>query len=160
MIHKKKTMYSIILVVVVILGALFIYTREPKIDSVLSEYMRYETGNISVFGKDVPVYLADNPRIRTRGLSNKTYLPENEGMLFVFENPAQYSFWMKDMNFSIDMVWIDEEGKVVFVKEDVSPDTYPTLFTPTDPALYVLELNAGYARDLGLTVGTKVSIEL
>lgn len=122
--------------------------------------MRYETETISVYGKDIQVYLADDPRIRTRGLSNKTYLPEGEGMLFVFEKPDQYSFWMKEMNFSIDMVWIDEKGKVIFVRESVSPDTYPTLFTPPKPALYVLELNAGEAREFGLTVGTKLEIEL
>ncbi len=122
--------------------------------------MRYETETISVYGKDIQVYLADDPRIRTRGLSNKTYLPEDKGMLFIFEKPDQYSFWMKEMNFSIDIVWIDEKGKVIFVRENVSPDTYPTLFTPPKSALYVLELNAGKAREIGLTVGTKVDIEL
>lgn len=128
--------------------------------SYFSEYMRYETGTVSVYGKDIRVYLADDPRVRTRGLSNKTSLPEDEGMLFIFEESDTYSFWMKDMNFPIDMVWIDENKKVVFIKENATPESYPTLFTPTKSALYVLEVNAGYARELGLTVGTRVDIEL
>lgn len=159
MTHKKKTIYSIILLVLVA-GAFFFVSKKDASFHIFSEYMRYETETISVYGKDIPVYLADDPRIRTRGLSNKTYLPEGEGMLFVFEKPDQYSFWMKEMNFSIDIVWMDEKGKVIFVRENVSPETYPTLFTPPKPALYVLELNAGEARELGLTVGTKVDIEL
>ncbi len=159
MTHTKKTIYSIATLILVA-GAFFFILRKDQSFHIFSEYMRYDTEKISVYGKDLEVYLADTPRIRTRGLSNKTYLPEEKGMLFVFEKPDQYSFWMKDMKFSIDMVWIDEEGKVIFVKENATPESYPALFTPPKPALYVLEVNAGYARELGLTVGTEVDIEL
>jgi len=159
MTQKKKTIYSLVLLLLVGFGFLFALTKDTDFH-LFSEYMRYEKDTISVYGKEVEVYLADDPRIRTRGLSNKTYLPEEKGMLFVFEKPDQYSFWMKEMNFSIDMVWIDEEGEVVFVKENAAPESYPMLFTPPKPALYVLEVNAGYARELGLTVGTKVDIDL
>jgi uncharacterized membrane protein (UPF0127 family) len=159
MTQKKKTIYSVALLLLVGLGFLFTLTKDSDFH-LFSEYMRYEKGTVSVYGKEIEVYLADDPRIRTRGLSNKTYLPEDKGMLFVFEKPDQYSFWMKDMNFSIDMIWIDEFGKIVYVRENVPPESYPTLFTPSKSALYVLELNAGKAREIGLTVGTEVDIEL
>jgi uncharacterized membrane protein (UPF0127 family) len=65
---------------------------------------------------------------------------------------------MKDMRFAIDIVWISEVLKVVHVAEDVSPATFPEVFTPPEPARYVLELNAASARRLGIEVGTNVKM--
>ncbi len=132
----------------------FVVVRSERGQPIFSEYMRYDTHTISLQGKDLPVYLANNPRVRTRGLSNKTYLPEEKGMLFVFEKPDRYSFWMKDMNFAIDMIWIDQNGKVVFIKKNATPESYPTLFTPEKNALYVLEVNEGWVDEKGVRVGS------
>jgi len=159
MIQKKKTMYSVGLLLIALLGAVFVVTRDSKYP-VFSEYMRYENAIVSFKSLEIPVYLADNPRIRTRGLSNKTYLPEKKGMLFVFEKADNYSFWMKDMNFSIDIIWINKEGEIISIEENVTPETYPTSFTPSKPALYVLEVNSGFARENGMVVGSKVEIDL
>lgn len=156
--QKKKTLYSIILIIVVTLGILYVYNRESS-HSIFSEYMRYEKETISFYNLEIPVYIADTPRVRTRGLSNKTYLKENKGMLFVFEKPDIYSFWMKDMNFPIDIIWIDADEKVVFIKENIGPETYPELFTPNQPALYVLEVNAGFARQNGIVVGSEIDVD-
>lgn len=162
--NKRKTIFSLGVVAAAIVVILITQNAEQKtqiIEEVFSEYVRYDTAEIRLAnGNVVPVYLADNPRVRTRGLSNKTYLPKDEGMLFVFEESGLHSFWMRSMNFSIDMVWINEEGTVVHLESNVAPETYPELFVSTEPALYVLELNAGYAKELGLRVGTKVEIEL
>ncbi len=158
MTQKKKTTYSIVLIAIVILSALFVYSREAG-ESIFSEYMSYEKETVSFNKLEIPVYLANTPRSRTQGLSNKTHLPENKGMLFVFEQSDAYSFWMKDMKFAIDMIWIDENGKVVFVKENATPESYPALFTPSKPALYVLEVNAGFARENGIAVGSKLDIQ-
>lgn len=161
---KRKTIFSLIVVAIALVVLVVVQSSEQKtqvVEEVFSEYVRYDTAELRLAnGAIIPVYLADNPRVRTRGLSNKTFLPEGEGMLFVFEQPGMYSFWMKDMNFAIDMVWINEEGTVVHIESNVAPETYPELFVSRDPALYVLEVNAGFARGLGLTVGTKIDIEL
>lgn len=82
---------------------------------------------------------ATTPEARERGLSGRGSLPPDRAMLFVFENDAQHSIWMKDMRFSIDIVWLDSEKRVIHQELNVSPSTYPTSFQPETNARYVLE---------------------
>ena len=89
--------------------------------------------------------VADTPALRTQGLSGRVKLKENEGMLFLFEEPAQYPFWMKDMLFPIDMIWFDADRKVVDITKDATPSSYPELFSPKVKAQYVLEVLSGWA---------------
>ena len=81
----------------------------------------------------------------------------DEGMLFVFPSDGKSSFWMKDMLFSIDMLWIDADGRVVFIVPDASPASYPKSCTPTTQSRYVLELPAGFAMQHTIEVGSKVT---
>ena len=74
-------------------------------------------------------------------------------MLFVFDKPDTYGFWMKDMRFPIDIIWISGD-KVIYVLSEVHPDSYPNLFKPPIPVDKVLEINAGLSRKLGITEGT------
>jgi len=60
---------------------------------------------------------------------------------------------MKDMNFSIDMIWMDSNFAITYIASDVSPNTYPKSFTPTVDSSYVLETNAGYSQKNNLSVG-------
>ena len=114
------------------------------------------TRQISIQGVPLQVAVAETENEREQGLSGRAGLSEGQGMLFVFEKDDIYSFWMKDMLFSIDILWIDAEGKIVFLKKDVSPQTYPTPFTPDSPARYVLEVPAGFAMRHEITAGSKV----
>tara|TARA_B100000745_G_scaffold299556_1_gene250653 strand:+ start:517 stop:1032 length:516 start_codon:yes stop_codon:yes gene_type:complete len=100
-----------------------------------------------VYVDQVPfsVSLAADQTARAQGLSGMLALPQGQGKLFVFEESAPYRFWMKDMNFAIDMLWFDAEGKLVYIEHTATPASYPTLFEPPRPALYVLEINAGLA---------------
>lgn len=107
--------------------------------------------------------VADTPQSRAQGLSGRTGLKEDEGMLFVFDQPGKYGFWMKDMLFPIDMVWISADGTVVYVEQNISPDTYfnsepPQTFVNEASAKYVLELSANQAEKYGLYLGAKVRI--
>ncbi len=97
--------------------------------------------------------LADDPAEQELGLSNRKSMPQNTGMLFAFPAPSIPGIWMKDMHFALDLVWIDEGRKIVQIDANVSPDTYPRIFRPSGLVKYVLEVNAGVARDLGLYVG-------
>jgi len=72
----------------------------------------------------------------------------------VFEEPGRYPFWMRDMHFSIDIIWLDNQFKVIHVEREVAPETYPELFAPTQDALYVLEIREGVAEELGIVEGT------
>lgn len=73
-------------------------------------------------------------------------------MLFIFETPGQHGFWMKDMNFSIDIVWIDENLQIVGIDKNIAPETFPNIFYPNQLVKYVLEIPAGYsdAHRIGL----------
>lgn len=93
---------------------------------------------------------------RSRGLSGRASLPPDTGMLFVFPSSGTHGFWMKDMLFSIDIIWVDEEKRVVSLLRDVSPETYPEVFLPKTPARYVLELDSGGADEWGIATGTQL----
>ena len=93
---------------------------------------------------------------RSRGLSGRTSLATDAGMLFIFPIDGPYGFWMKDMRFPIDIVWIDQGYTVLGVAQEVSPETYPNLFFPPAPIRYVLELNSGSAERFGIASGTKL----
>lgn len=107
----------------------------------------------------VNVERADTFRERQRGLSGRPSLPEGTGMLFIYEEPGTYGFHMKDMNFSIDIVWMDETGEVVDVTHSLSPDSYPETVTSREPAQYVLEVPAGFSREHGISTGDTASVQ-
>lgn len=90
---------------------------------------------------------------RGHGLSGRTTLPDDYGMLFVFEEDGEYGFWMKDMLIPIDMIWIANDGTIVHIEHNASPDSYPQSFLPGAPARFVLETRAGYAQEHGWNVG-------
>ncbi len=93
---------------------------------------------------------------RQQGLSNTTSLPANDALLFVFPTDNQWKIWMKDMNYPIDIVWLDADRRVVFVASDVQPSSYPdTTYQPPTPARYVIELKAGAVRTNRITIGTQ-----
>lgn len=117
-----------------------------------------ETTTITLPSATLQVEVVDTPAERERGLSGHRPLSSGEGMLFVFESDGLWGIWMKDMQFNIDIVWLNAEGRVVTVEGNVSPDSYPRVFTPAAPARYVLELPANAAEAYDLVVGAKVML--
>ena len=115
-----------------------------------------ETKIVSVRDMKVKVDLALTLEEQGQGLSGRESLKEDEGMLFVFEKPGQYSFWMKDMNFPIDIIWIGENLKVVYIKENVLPESYPETYGPDRDAKYVLEVISGFSEKNNLKIGDRV----
>ena len=112
-------------------------------------------------GYRVHVELAIDEARRAQGLMYRDRLPENRGMLFVFSEPSVQSFWMKNTLIPLDMIWIDGDRRVVHVKHDVPPcraDPCPG-YDPGVPALYVLEVAGGVARQQGLEVGARLEFE-
>ena len=105
------------------------------------------------------VEIANTYDARARGLSGRKSLATDTGLLFLFDTPARYGFWMKDMSFPIDIIWIGDNGKVVFIEKDVKPSTYPKVFYSSGPANFVLELNAGAADNHSIKIGAKICQE-
>ena len=102
---------------------------------------------------------ADTPQMRTQGLSGRARLPDKQGMVFIFSQPLRACFWMKDMQFSIDILWFDASQKLIHQQLDVRPDSYPTEYCPPRESKYVVELNAGEARSLNLKLGDMLTLE-
>ena len=106
------------------------------------------------------VEVANTRASRELGLSGRHKMRDDEGMLFVFDVPGRYGFWMKDMEFPLDMVWINQNGIVVWVERNVTPESYKEkkAFINQSEASYVLEINANMAEKFGLYLGSKVKM--
>jgi len=109
-------------------------------------------------GGSIEVEIADSVEERTKGLSGREMVPEGYGMLFVFEEKGSYNFWMKDMLVPIDIIWLRDDGTIIGIERNVSPDTYPKTFTSPEPVRYVLETAVGEAERQGWDIGSTISI--
>ncbi len=120
----------------------------------------------------IPVFFPDGSKImaelamteeeRQRGLMFREDLGENQGMLFLFSEEGIYPFWMKNMKFSIDILWLDKEKRVVHIEAEVPPcprDPCPS-YAPAQEALYVLELKTGWTKRHGLKLFDKIEFIL
>lgn len=106
------------------------------------------------------VEVARTPQELSTGLSNRKSLPPRQGMLFIFPKVGLQSMWMPSMNFSLDIVWLDANKTIVKIDTNVSPcsgnkncKNYSSIY----PVLYAIELNAGDASLIGLSVGKALS---
>jgi uncharacterized membrane protein (UPF0127 family) len=146
-----------ILVALFLIGIIYMYEVRTVPNSTVSNNSnsqsqgQFSTRQSSV--QSLSLLFARTPAEQELGLSQRASLPTDEGMLFIFDTPSKYAFWMKDMSFPIDMIWLDADFHIVYIAPDVSPLTYPHTFSPSAPSLYVLETNAGYASNNRLTVG-------
>jgi len=112
-------------------------------------------------GFTIDLELALTPEEVANGLMFRPSLPEHRGMLFVFGQSRKPAFWMKNMLIPLDLVFLNSAGVVVDVIVDVPPcaaDPCPN-YPPSNPALAVLEINAGSAAAHGIEVGTKLHFE-
>lgn len=148
----RKTHIFLFVVFGLGLGALIFSFFFRNTDTVLS----YKTLKLTIHDTPYTVALAETNAQREHGLSDTEHLPY-DGMLFVFDTPKKYSFWMKDMQYPLDFLWLDSEKKIVSVNEGVSPDTYPEMITPSQPVLYVLEVSSGFIKRNSITQGDTVS---
>jgi uncharacterized protein len=103
----------------------------------------------------VDIEIADTPTQRELGLMYRGHLDASAGMLFVFPASSVQRFWMKNTKIPLDMIFADERGKIVGIVADARPYS-ETPVGPDAPAEYVLEVNAGFCRNHGVTVGDKL----
>ena len=112
--------------------------------------------SVTIGGTTISVELARTPAEQERGLSGRETLPEGTGILFIFDYPDYLGFWMPDMHFAVDIVWIGTDWYIIDITHDVTPESYPDIFTPSLPAQYVFEVPAGSAERYGWKVGDEV----
>ncbi len=121
-----------------------------------SGHIRHDK-TITVNDQEIQVQTAISPEDQQKGLGGITCIAKNEGMLFEYDQPAYYHFWMKGMQFRLDTLWLDANKKVVTEYPYIDPSTYPDTYTSYRPAKYVLELPAGEADSLGLSLNSQTS---
>lgn len=150
MTNKKR----VILIVLFFLSLLLLYiVAYPRASS--STIRATDVGTTLTDGTtEVAIEVATTSEAHMRGLSGRASLASKQGMLFVFDHDDIYPFWMPDMHFAIDMIWIAEDKHIVFIKKNATPESYPELFTPTAKARYVLEVASGEAEKMGWKEGT------
>lgn len=146
---KKALLYFCLILVALALGIYFSLARTGPLAT---------TDTVHIGGTTVDVALAVTPSEQAQGLSGVPFLGRTQGMLFVFPEPAIHGFWMKDMKISIDIIWLDQKGIIVDIKERASPSSYPEVFRPRGSALYVLEVPAGFAAEHRLKIGDKATL--
>ncbi len=124
---------------------------------------KYGKGRIRHKGRTIDVYLADSFAAMLFGLMYWERLEKGKGMLFTLNSEGRISagIWMLNMRFPIDIVWMDSDGRVVDIEEKAKPCASffrCKTYVPGSKAKYVLELNAGSARKLGIKVGSRMSV--
>ena len=108
-------------------------------------------------GKTFVMEIADTPDLHAEGLSGHKPLADNEGMIFIFDTPGVYKFWMKDMLFPLDIIWLAPDKTVVGFEKSLSPQTYPQSFGPDALSQYVLEISNGQIDNLNIKIGDTVN---
>ncbi len=147
---------SFVIVFLIFVAVVFLIKSFGGSEKISGSQQQADTAKIRIKNQEFLVEIADTDEERIKGLSGRESLPEGRGMLFVFDQPGMYGFWMKDMLFSIDIIWLSEEGRVVHIVKNASPESFPEVFYPAAEAKYVLELPAGTAERLGLQIGDEV----
>ena len=148
---KKKSVLPILTLVIVVAVSMAIWNPSSQTSLLIS--------SVEIEGVSVNVELAQTNTERWKGLSGRSTLAEDSGMLFVFKTDGQHGFWMKDMFFPIDIIWINKDEVVVHVETAVAPESYPNVYEPILESRYVLEVNAGFSDEHMISVGDEVSFE-
>ncbi len=148
-----RRVFFIVLIVSVVTSLLFYLSYKNKKVTPLP--------TVKINNLEIPVIVADTPEKKGQGLSGTSLLDSDKGMLFIFRDKSQPSFWMIDMNYPLDLVWISD-NKVAAIDANVpnpkpgTPASELPLYTPPVGIDYVLEVNAGFTEKHGIKVGDTV----
>jgi uncharacterized membrane protein (UPF0127 family) len=107
------------------------------------------------------VFLAKTDAQRKQGLMFCEKMKDGQGVLFIFEKEGLYQFWMKNTLIPLDMAWLDNSGKIVFIARDSQPCKKEPceLINPNENATYVIEINAGEIEKTGMRIGDKIDLK-
>jgi uncharacterized protein len=158
----KRRTHNVLYTTFFLCLALFIHVHTNWFVETWQEVQAYIAAPIDTEFAVVPITLgnvslnaivADTEEKRIKGLSGRKSLSSKQAMLFIFDKPDRYGIWMRDMTFPIDIVWIDQNMRVITVVSRAQPDSFPNVFEPTDDALYIVELKAGFADENNINIG-------
>jgi len=149
---KKMVLIIFLGVILLLVGSLILGVREDA-------QKKSDLRKIKINDVSVEVYMADDQEEQGNGLSRWEKLDKDKGMLFIYKEPREVSFWMKEMKFPIDIIWING-GKVVGIEHSVPPPASPEetlkLYPSAGHIEYVLEVNGGFCKEKNISVGSSV----
>ncbi|MCU0596299.1 MAG: DUF192 domain-containing protein [Desulfobacterota bacterium] len=127
------------------------FGEPPKAKSGDLQFLRQD-GSAAV---SITIEVADTPEARVKGLMERWSLPELHGMLFVFDSPEVQRFWMHNTPLSLDMIFVDENRRILNIAESTTPMSKQT-YASRGPAKYVVEVRAGFSKRHGITEGMTI----
>lgn len=147
MISKKFTAYLILIIVA-------LYIILPHDNHKLVHYvLSTKRGNVSLWLEE-----AKNELARSRGLMWRKDLSDKQGMLFIYDKEEQVAFWMKDTFIPLDIIFFNDKGYVVDIKEQTTPESIEKII-PIPLCKYVIEINAGEVKKYGIKVGDRLLLK-
>jgi hypothetical protein len=127
------------------------FCEPPKVAQGDLRFLRHD-GSTAV---SITIEIADTPEARIRGLMERWSLPDLHGMLFIFDSPEVQGFWMHNTPLSLDMIFVDENRRVLNIAESTTPMSKQT-YASRGPAKYVVEVKAGFAKRHGIAEGMTI----
>ena len=153
--RARKKLFIFLLFVIPILFLVYMYRDElPFFARVVDD----EGPVVRIGNVPIRVEVADTEALREQGLSGRTSLGHVNGMLFIFDRSDYHQIWMKNMYLVIDVIWIDDQFKVIDITRSLRPDSFPKTFEPSSPARFVIETNEHYAESFGIKIGDTVTV--
>ncbi len=145
--------------ILLVLTGATLFTQEPLTGRKFFFFQKIPT--VTIAGHNFKVAIASSQKEREIGLSETKSLLQNQGMIFVFKEPDYYHFWMKNMKFPIDIIYINK-GQIVTIINSAKPmknQQIPTTYVPSKPVDKVLEIQAGLAKAYKLKNGDKITYD-
>ncbi len=158
---KKFILQLVILVVVIFVALMFATAKSPDIPFFPQQT---QSSKLQMGNTLIDVEIADNTTKRKQGLGGRKSLASDSGMLFIFDKPDRYTFWMKGLVFPLDMIWIRDDKVVDFIKNATPPspdqkdETLP-IYAPNQPIDKVLEVNAGFVDINNIKIGDSIQLK-
>jgi uncharacterized membrane protein (UPF0127 family) len=152
-VRKRLPLISLLIffIVVAITGWWYLRPQPTQAPTTTAETSAYQTTSLKLGGTTFDLDIADTPAKKELGLGKRPILAVDRGMVFPYDKPGKLCYWMKDMHFAIDILWLEKS---------LSPDTYPQTFCPDELAKYVVELPAGVSDQAGLRAGDILPLDL
>lgn len=139
----SKVLFIFGFIVIILIAGAFSYT-----------FYNSSKSAVEIKGHAFQVELAKTDKEKQVGLSKYKSIPQERGMLFIFDKPEFYSFWMKEMKFPIDIIFINN-SRIVTIYQNLPIDNL-NIYSPTSPSDKVLEINANISKKYGFGVGDSV----
>lgn len=165
---KKQSIYLIVLLLVLAALSVFLVKRtgsesEISLQSGALDIPFSKQGTLIFTSQQsgdslalIDIELADNDQLRARGLMYRSALPENAGMLFIQQTEEMQSFWMKNTYIPLDILFVNSNREIVTIHANTTP-LKEWSYASTQPALYVVEVNAGFCGRHGIRTGDKIA---